>query len=175
VRTRILEGDDLWLLADVPGPFEGQRDVIAQLGNAQVVAVEDPTTGQILGYWPIWVAVHLEPLWVQPAARRNPAVIKALVMGMRAQLAAERITTAFATIAHVDLTANLPMAARMGFERVPGDLFFVKLADVAEAGTDGSSSDPGNLPGRPVLHEPGEKQEDRRGARRLDEGPPDLE
>jgi hypothetical protein len=173
MRTRILEGEDLWRLADAPGPFQGRRDVIAALGNAQVVAVED-AQGTLLGYWPIWLAVHLEPLWVQPEARKNPAVIKALVMGMRAQLQAERITTAYATIAHEDLPTNLPMAARMGFERVPGDLFFVKLEAGAEA-SDGSSSDSGDLDGRPVLHEPGQEQENRGGAGQRDSGPPDLE
>lgn len=172
MRTRILEKADLHVLATIPGPFFGHPDVLAQLGDGQVIAVEDDSNS-IVAYWPIWVAVHLEPLWVSPEARKNPAVIKALITTMQEQLKLHRITTAFAVIGHADLVQNLPLAARIGFERVPGDLFFVK-AEEEEATTHGSSSGPSDLTGRPVLHEPGREQEDRRGDGQLADGPPGL-
>lgn len=172
MRTRILEGDDLRILVDVPGnPFEGRPDVVRRLGNAQVVAVE-ADDGRIVACWPIWVAVHLEPLWIAETQRGNPAVARSLVEGMRAQLQAEGITTAFAVIGYADVVTHAPMAGRLGFQRMPGDLFFLTLEEPEES--NGSSSSTGDQSGRPVLHEPGEQPAQPGRALRGDDGPPRL-
>jgi len=178
MRVEVLEGEALGELVSTQGPFHGQQAVVDQLGNAQVVVVR-ADNGAIVAHWPIWVAIHLEPLWIDPEARKNPAVVRALVSAMQWQLVKERITTAFAVIGHADLVENLPLAARIGFERVPGDLFFVRsvvpAAEGAEDGAvNGSGSNPGNLPRRAVLHEPGAEQAEPADASERDDGPPRL-
>lgn len=171
MRTRILEGDELSNLAGVVGgPFYGRFDVIASLGNSQVVVLESDDGSTILAYWPIWVAVHLEPLWLDESVRKNPAAGKQLVEAMRQQLQANRITTAFAIIGFDDVMTHVPLAARLGFKRMAGDLFFVALEDAH----DGSSSSTGDQSRGAVLHEPGREQAHQHGTKRRDDGPPDF-
>lgn len=112
---------------------------LPDLGHAQVILVQGVNTGAIYGYWMIFDTVHVEPLWVHPSYRRNPGIIRRLWNGVRAVLRAHRVPIAFGIIADADLAANEKLATRIGFRRLPGQLFCVEVPATAEV--DGKKGD----------------------------------
>lgn len=85
--------------------------------------------GKIVAYWPIIVTVHVEPLWISPEHRHNRQVAKLLVQQVFETLKAEGITLAFGMIADEDFVQNFPMAAKLGFQKAPGDLYFIQVPE----------------------------------------------
>ena len=92
--------------------------------NARICVVE--RDGRIVGSWMIFAAIHAEPVYVNQDAR-TPNLIKALLELLVSTLQAEGVTLAFGVIADVDLLENAPMAHKLGFQRAPGELYFVRV------------------------------------------------
>lgn len=84
--------------------------------------------GDIVGFWGLFNAVHVEPLWIHPDHRSRPGLIRRLWTAVQSELRAAGVFTAFACIADRDAAQNVPLALRQGFERVPGDLYMIRLA-----------------------------------------------
>lgn len=101
-----------------------QANGIPDADSARICVVE--REGRIVGSWMIFMACHAEPVYVNPAAR-TPSVIKALLDLTVTTLQGEGITHAFAVIADVDLLENAPMAHHLGFQKAPGELYFVRV------------------------------------------------
>ena len=141
MRACVLRGEDIARVREAGGPLDEHPEVLDQLKTGVVAAVEDDE-GRIVAYWPIWVGIHAEPLWVTQAAR-TPKVIRCLIQTLQQALAEEAIPTAFAVIGHGDLATSLPPALKLGFQRVPGDLYFVQAEGF---GQHGGSSNPSDLP-----------------------------
>jgi hypothetical protein len=93
-------------------------------GATRIVVVE--RDGQIVASWMIFAAIHAEPVYVNVDAR-TPGVIKALLEQTVEALQEEKVTIAFGVIADVDLLVNAPMAHRLGFQKAPGELYFIRV------------------------------------------------
>jgi GNAT superfamily N-acetyltransferase len=117
--------------------------------------------GRVVAYWPVWLAVHAEPLWVDPA-HRTPGTIRVLVETLFQHLRDAGVGSAFVVLGHADQQVTLSAALRLGFQRVPGDLYVVDLraaqpapVEEPEAGVPhGRSRRAGDLARHPTLREP---------------------
>lgn len=90
--------------------------------NARVLVAED-LEGKIQAYWFMFLAVHVEPMWFAEEYRNNPTTVRRMWGGVREAMMEHQIPIAFAVIADHD-PANY--ASRLGFERLHGDLYFVR-------------------------------------------------
>ena len=127
-KIRVLDPDEHGLLVGL-GPFKDRGPDPA--GCAVVVAEDDH--GRVIGYWCAFNAVHLEPLWVAEAERDN-GVGMAMWAGLRQLLDENGVANAFAMVADEDVMTHLPLAAKLGFQRIPVSILFISLN---EGGTEG--------------------------------------
>lgn len=88
--------------------------------------------GQILGYWCLYNAVHLEPLYLDPEARHRHGVVRALWGGVLGRMRELGITAAHATVGDADLATNLPLATKLGFQVIPGTALFLDVTGAKE-------------------------------------------
>ena len=128
LNARVLPPDS-WvrILQEQPeSPLAQQWSIhgIPDATHAHVCVVE--RDGRIVGSWMIFAAIHVEPVYIQPDAR-TPSIIKALLERTVQTLQDDGITIAFAVIADVDLLENAPMAHHLGFQKAPGELYFVRV------------------------------------------------
>ena len=87
-----------------------------------VVVVE--LDGQIVATWAAMSTIHLEGCYIDPAHRRSPGVVKALVRAMFQALQARGIPEVL-TITQDDGVAAL--AEKLGGQPVPGQLWILKV------------------------------------------------
>jgi len=97
----------------------------------RIIVAEDDA-GQILGFCALFDAVHWEPWYVTPEARRNPAVIRGLVREGLALLRSQSVSGAFAVVANDQPELHRLMVERFGFVPAPGTLFAIDLDALAE-------------------------------------------
>lgn len=91
------------------------------------VVVQEVKSSRIVGYWFVFDAVHVEPLWIDEEYRKRPGIARRLWKGVQAELERVGAPMAFACIADQDAAQNLPQATRLGFRRVPGGLYFIEV------------------------------------------------
>jgi hypothetical protein len=133
VRGFQLPMDQLERIKEAGGPL-AEVDT-SNMHRASIAAVE--VDGKLVAYWPVWRAIHAEPLWVSEEWRHSPAVIRALLRELETALDPLMAETgehiAFAIIGDADILRSGRYAMRLGFERVPGDLFFLIRQPAADA------------------------------------------
>jgi hypothetical protein len=96
------------------------------------VVVAEDEKGNIVGYWCAFNAVHLEPLWVAEGERSN-GVGKAMWDELRHVLVDEHgVANGFAMVGDEDVMTHLPLAARLGFRRLPVSTLFIELSSENE-------------------------------------------
>ena len=118
-RGRLLPLAERDRLREAGGPLrEADLDAL-DLAALPVVEVD----GGIVAYWPAFFALHLEPLWIADDQRGKPSVVKALLAAMSEALQQIGKPVAFAVLDPA--TPMEAMAERLGFARVPGDLYYV--------------------------------------------------
>lgn len=122
VTIRELGTDDLVRLSAIP-PFDTAG--LPRLPNMRVVGAVREHDGMIVAYWMLFDAVHVEPLWIAADYQRKPALGRRLWEGVRKILCEVKVPRAFAMIHNDDAAMNMPMAMRLGFQRLPGDLYFL--------------------------------------------------
>ena len=122
ITARILRPEEVDRVREAGGPLAECPD-LTQLRKATVPVIE--VDGTIIAYWPVFYALHLEPLWIAEEYRHNPAVARALLelTGEVVQLSGEQVS--FAIID--ESQGALPLAERIGFARVPGNLYYVTI------------------------------------------------
>lgn len=125
IRGFQLPMDQIDRIKEAGGPL-AEVDT-SNMHKANIAAVE--VDGTLVAYWPVWRAIHAEPLWVAEAYRNSPGVIRALLRELEKALDPLMAETeehiAFAIIGDQDILTSGRYAMRLGFERVPGDLFFL--------------------------------------------------
>lgn len=90
-----------------------------------VLVVEDThQDGLVVGSWVMLNAVHLEGFHVAEHARHTVGIIVALFVGMMETLKRGKIKAAV-TIAQDPVIAK--MAEEVGFQRIPGDLYQIRV------------------------------------------------
>lgn len=120
VRKFILPMDELERIREAGGPL-AEADLSKLVGRALVAVVE--VDGRIVAYWPVWQAVHAEPLWVTEAARNNPAVIRGILDQVEVAIDQFGDPLIFAIIEEGNELTSGAYASRLGFEKVPGELW----------------------------------------------------
>lgn len=119
IRAFRLSMEDVERIREAGGPL-AEVD-LSHMHQALIAAVE--VDGKLVAYWPVWRAVHAEPLWVTEEARKSPAVIRGILDQVEAAMTEMGDPLIFAVIGDQDILTSGRYAMRLGFERVPGDLF----------------------------------------------------
>jgi len=91
--------------------------------RTRILVVENPAR-EIVGWWFLFAALHAEPLWLREDYRKA-GTTRRMIRGMQKLLVEVGAGSAFALIAENDLGHLPPIAARLGFERLPGALFWL--------------------------------------------------
>lgn len=121
IRAFLLPVAERERLREAGGPL---AEVDLKTLEAEALPVVE-VDGRIVAYWPVFYALHLEPLWVAEAFRQHPGVLKGLLEQTEAAVASTGEPASFAII---DPEApSLPLAEKLGFARVPGDLYYVLM------------------------------------------------
>lgn len=123
LEIRELKPEEYPLLAKV-GLFE--QTGLPSLEQSKVI-VGITSDKQIAAYWIVFDAVHVEPLWIRDDYRKNPGVGRRLWTAVQKVLLECKVKMAFAMIADGDAAINLPQATRLGFQRVPGQLYYIEV------------------------------------------------
>ena len=87
--------------------------------------------GIIVGFCCVFAAAHLEPWYIAPSHRRNPAVARGLVRVSRQVLEQEGIGAAFAVVSDT-LPEQQAIVERLGFVPAPGKLYAIDVANLKE-------------------------------------------
>lgn len=120
--VRELSREEFVHLAKVP-PFD---EIGLGRGDWDRVAVMGVFRGdKLVGYWMLYDAVHVEPLWVAPEERKNPRLVRQLWGKVAEKLVESGTPMAYATIGDAALELNAPMAMRLGFKPLPTNLFYL--------------------------------------------------
>jgi hypothetical protein len=127
ITRRILPPEEYGRLKEAGGPL---ADVRPDPAHTKVNVVEE--NGQIVGYWPVFNAVHAEPLWIPESHRHRREVALALIAQVLETLQEYNVAAAFGVIADVDFVVNFPMAKKLGFSKAPGDLYFIIVPPVEQ-------------------------------------------
>lgn len=129
-QVRELPAEEYPRLSTLSGPLAGifTSGHLPSPDSTRFIIAEH--AGQIVAYWPIFNAVHMEPLWIDPAHRGDGVIGRALIEGAVEALKGAHVGYAFAIIGDQDQPANGQMAERLGFDKVPGTLYGLDLSEV---------------------------------------------
>lgn len=127
VTVRLLPPEEHHRLLTAPGPFQGLAQP-PDPNHSRVIVVEGDD-GQIYGSWTLHDTVHAEPVYLTPAVRKSPRVVRALTEAVLEQLVAHGVQTAFVLIED-DNTEVLEIARRLGFQQLPGRAFALQFPEV---------------------------------------------
>lgn len=112
------------------GPLYGQDLSKAEATHIMVAEVN----GEIQAYWPICMVLHMDGLYFKPEARHRRTIILQLLGQVIVFLQSIGAELVFAVIEPATFgEGNLPMAEKLGLEKVPGDLYFLKIDPAAPA------------------------------------------
>ncbi len=120
--VRLLTGEEYQRLLSFE-PFQSGGLPSPEVSRILVAELD----GAIVGFWGLFNAVHVEPLWIAEEHRKRPGLVRRLWSAVADQLRSVGVYTAFACIADRDAAQNVPLAMRLGFERVQGDLYVVRI------------------------------------------------
>jgi hypothetical protein len=104
--------------------------------TSRVIVGED-LSGKVVAYWCVFAAIHVEPVWIAPEHRARPGLIRSLWGKVRAVLVASGEKIAFCNIFDEGLPVKEAMAARLGFQKLPGSLYFITVQRDEPARTKG--------------------------------------
>lgn len=133
IRHYTLPPEEVLRVREAGGPLVDLQMPEDKLREMSIAAVE--VDGQIVAYWAVWYGLHVEPLWVQADQRKNPAVIKGIVLQMQAIVAATGEPAAFAVIDDATAEVVAQYATRLGFHPAPSKLYYLVLEPLAPAVT----------------------------------------
>lgn len=125
--TRVLDPLEWPRLKEAGGPF-AEIDLPDLAGGAVIAAEVEggPDDGRIVAYWVLLVAVHAEPLWIAEGHRGHVSLARGLLTQMQAEMAARKVELAFGVVEDTQTAAYLAMVDRAGFQKAPGQLYFVR-------------------------------------------------
>lgn len=120
-------------ITEAGGPLADLQAEPDRMDGMSLACVE--VDGQIVAYWLVCYALHVEPLWVAEAFRKNPPVIKGIVAEMQRIVEGTGEPAAFCVIDQENLDHVAPYANRLGFHEAPGKLFYAVVNPPAEEKT----------------------------------------
>jgi len=94
--------------------------------HTRIGVVED-ATGAIKGYVVLFDALHVEPIWLDPDIRHQPKTGAKMLDWMVRKLRSCGAESAFGIILEADQATVAPLAAKVGFTPLPGQLYAVRV------------------------------------------------
>lgn len=122
---RTLDPADAQRAIDAGGPLKDLQASPDRLKDMRIAVVE--VDGQIVAYWVIWYALHVEPLWVHDDWRKHPGVIAGIVDEMQTVVESTGEGAAFCVIEAENAEVVAGYAHRLGFFDAPGKLYYLVL------------------------------------------------
>lgn len=105
-----------WPFTDgLPDP-RFSRIIVAEVGGPG---------GEIRAFWTVMTCVHVEPVWIHPDDRKRPGLVRRLWTAVHTLLLDLDVRVAFACILDKDAAQNVPLALRLGFQKLRGDLYAI--------------------------------------------------
>lgn len=126
VVVRLLPPEE-WTQLTTFEPFASGGLPVADQWRILVAEAE----GAIVGFCCVFAAAHLEPWYIAPSHRRNPAVGRGLVRAGRDLLRALDIGAAFAVVSD-EQPEQQAIVERLGFTPAPGKLYVIAVEDLEE-------------------------------------------
>lgn len=123
-RIRELPHEEFGRLQGVLPDYRGADPRTARIVVAETVE------GEIVATWCLFATVHIEPLWVAEPHRGNPGLIRGLWRKVHEILEATRQRVSFAVFE--EGSPALSLAERLGFEKIDGSLYWVRLESPEE-------------------------------------------
>jgi hypothetical protein len=120
IRVRELPAAELHRLQEILPEYREGIDS----RTARVIVAED-ADGKIVAHWGVFVSVHVEPIHISLPYRKNPGMIRSLWNGVCEILESTGQKVSFAVLAQE--SPALPLAQRLDFEKIEGDLYWVRL------------------------------------------------
>jgi hypothetical protein len=127
LQRRMLPTEEWWRLL----PFEPfVRGGLPSPDATRIIVAEvDGPGGEIRAFWTITGCVHVEPVWIHPEERKRPGLVRGLWRQVLETLRENGVVSAFACIMDRDAAANTPLVMRLGFQKLPGDLYLLLVPD----------------------------------------------
>jgi len=97
----------------------------------RVISAQD-SSGRIVGYWFVNAVLHLEPLWIADEHRGRAGLVRRMWKGVQRIMRECNAAVGFAVVNHEAPPYVIPRASKLGFQRVPGDLYQVVLQPSAK-------------------------------------------
>lgn len=116
-----------WNLLKTMPPFDVKAT--PNPSAARVIVAQDNETGKLVAYWFVVTIVHVEPAWIDPEYRHKPTLVRKLWESTRRLLDSIGVSRAFCTINYDAPRENASMAQRLGFKRLPTDLYLLELEE----------------------------------------------
>lgn len=130
IKAYTLAPDQVHRALEAGGPLLEMQVDPARMKDMSVAVVE--VDGQIVAYWVIWYALHVEPLWIQEAWRKHPGVVGGIVKQMQSVVEETMEPSAFCVIEEENLDRVAPYADRLGFLQAPAKLYYLVLQPAPE-------------------------------------------
>lgn len=92
--------------------------------TSRVVIAED-SEGAIKGYWFVYIALHVEPLWVAEEKRHDFSVIARMWKRVKEIMYADKWLAGYAIIADSNLDTVGKSAEWLGFTKIDGSLYYI--------------------------------------------------
>ena len=122
VTVRVLPPEEFELLKHLP-PFD--KSGLPNPERSWPVVAQDQK-GNIVGYWWVYLGAHVEPVWIAEEFRAKPGLLRRMWRGVHGILEKIGHSVAYGVILDQDIpTGTLGQALRLGFQAIPGKLYFV--------------------------------------------------
>lgn len=130
ITQRTLPPEDIPLAIAAGGPLAELQVQPDRLKDMSIAVVE--VDGQIVAYWVVWYALHIEPLWIHPDHQKSPGVVTGIIAEMQRIVETTREPAAFCVIEDENAMVVGGYAARLGFQTAPGKLYYLLLQPAPE-------------------------------------------
>lgn len=129
--VRTLPSDELTKMRQVGGPLgdwlrSQNNDLDAD--HTRVVVMEN-AQGEIKGYMVLFDTLHVEPLWFDDDVRgKHPIAATRMVQHALDEARSTGAQSAFGIILEADKATVAPLAMKLGFTPLPGQLYAIRFA-----------------------------------------------
>lgn len=120
ITVRELPKEEWDLLRQIPEV----KDALPDPRVSSCIVAQEPD-GTIVGYAFLYVALHIGPMELAEKYRKKPGILRKIWRGVRDVMARCGYPLGYSVIMDYNLPNVGSMAMRLGFQKIPGALYFV--------------------------------------------------